>query len=75
MATLEETNLKMYGPAATHEMPCAIYGCKKKAVIDINEGIFQPCWTHQSLGYAVRRHWKARLSDWWDRRMMKWNVE
>ena len=65
MATKDQSNLEMHGPVATHGMPCAIYGCEKPAVIDVNAGIFQPCWEHQGKGYAVRLGWKKRLAKWW----------
>lgn len=40
-------------PVATHNMPCAV--CyKKHAVLDMGEGIFQPCWDCQKI-YKLRK--------------------
>ena len=64
MATEEQAGLEMHGPVATHTVPCAFYGCEAPAVIDVNLGIFQPCWTHQGKGYAVRQSWKGRFAAW-----------
>lgn len=64
MATEEQAELEMHGPIATHSLPCAFFGCEKHSVIDINLGIFQPCWEHQGKGYLVRQSWKGRWRAW-----------
>ena len=49
------------GIFATHDFPCCVRGCGAKAVLDMNEGIFQPCWEHQrTLGCL-----KTRKRPWW----------
>jgi hypothetical protein len=42
-------------PVAEHNMPCAVCG-RRKAVIVLNTGIFEPCWTCQKT-------WELRRSD------------
>jgi hypothetical protein len=43
------------GPWCEHDMACAI--CRRrKAVIDLESGIFQPCWGCQRAGWFLLRH-------------------
>jgi Zn finger protein HypA/HybF involved in hydrogenase expression len=44
---------------AEHNMPCAVCW-KESAVLQMQEGIFQPCWTCQSKGYRVVKKRKRR---------------
>jgi hypothetical protein len=54
MATDEQVNVKYMGPIATHDMPCPVYGCPNKAVLEFGTpGMFQPCWTCQQLGWRL----------------------
>lgn len=48
------------GLVAEHDMPCAVC-LVGKAVLDLNEGIFQPCWFCRSEFRLVRRRWWHRL--------------
>lgn len=34
------------GLFATHNQLCAIRDCDKPAVLEIQSGLFQPCWNH-----------------------------
>ena len=53
---LAEIVVVMHGPAATHNMPCAV--CRDRhAVLDLTIGIMQPCWQCQDRGYRVRFSW------------------
>lgn len=53
---LAEIIVEMHGPAATHNMPCAV--CRDRhAVLDLTTGIMQPCWQCQDRGYRVRFSW------------------
>jgi len=49
--------------AATHDYSCT--ACReRKAVLDMQTGIMQPCWRCQEEGYKVlkvRRNWLLRL--------------
>lgn len=54
--------VEFYGPAASHNMPCACCG-EKHAVLETNTGIMQPCWSCQELGYEVvkkKKRWYHR---------------
>lgn len=46
--------VQFFGPAAEHNMPCAVCG-EKHAVLDCNTGVMQPCWTCQAEGYEIRK--------------------
>lgn len=47
------------GPTARHNMPCPI--CQsRKAVYNLNDGIFKPCWKCQET-------WETRRKPWWRR--------
>ena len=64
---LKQPEIVSHGPAATHDMPCAVYR-ELPAVLDCNTGIFHPSWSAQSDGYIlihVRRPWlRRKLQDW-----------
>ena len=50
--------IENHGIYATHNMPCAV--CRqRKAVLDCNTWIFQPCWECRCNGYAT-----VKLSRW-----------
>lgn len=46
-------------PVADHDMPCAV--CRENhAVLNLNEGIFLPCWQCRAKGFRLRfqpRRW------------------
>ena len=44
------------GPGVVHNMPCSVCW-DSKAVLDLNTGMFQPCWTCQSKGYILKKRW------------------
>jgi hypothetical protein len=44
-----------HGFFVTHDMACAVIGCKKPAVYDMPTMVFQPCWQHQREGYKLLR--------------------
>ncbi len=51
-----------FGIGFSHNYPCTI--CRdKKAVLDCGDGIMQPCWECQSLGYRVikQRLWHKMI--------------
>jgi len=41
------------GPWANHNMPCAVYDQKEKAVLNLNSGVFQPSWKAQQNGWHL----------------------
>lgn len=41
------------GLYASHDMSCPIHGCAESAVLDLSDGIFQPCWKHQGKGFLT----------------------
>lgn len=58
-----EISIEMHGPAATHNMPCAV--CRQRhAVLDLSRGVFQPCWTCEPEWLIVRKTWYVRLAAW-----------
>ena len=61
MATDEQANVRYHGPLATHDIPCAVYGCPNKAVLEFGSpGTFQPCWSHVRAGWKLsppRKRW------------------
>jgi hypothetical protein len=61
---LAEITVENLGPAALHNMPCAV--CREKpAVLDLSRGLMEPCWTCQERGWETRRRrWK-----WWPWRL------
>jgi hypothetical protein len=43
-----------HGPAAKHNMPCAV--CRtQKAVLELDSGVFHPCWVCQGSGWRIER--------------------
>lgn len=42
------------GPWAKHNYPCSVCG-KYHAVLDLNTGVFQPCWACQTLGWKITK--------------------
>ena len=56
--------IEFHGPAATHNMPCAV--CReRKAVYRMPEGVFAPCWECQ-------RNWDLRRLIPWRKRLLAW---
>lgn len=54
MSDLAEISIEMHGPAAKHNMPCAV--CRvRHAVLDLSTGIMQPCWLCQDVRYRVAK--------------------
>lgn len=53
------------GPWATHDQACAVCH-QRSAVLDLSDGIFQPCWECRREGwllrYRPRRFWFRRGS-------------
>ena len=43
-------------PVCEHNMPCAICH-KSKAVLQMQEGIFYPCWECQKEYKLVKKNW------------------
>lgn len=63
---LANIEVVVHGPVATHNMPCAV--CRdRKAVLNMNTGIFRPCWECQQDGWSIlRKPWWIPM--WvWDR--------
>lgn len=56
------------GPWATHDMPCGVHFDKgEKAVLNLNDGVFEPSWRAQSEGWrlvCVAPGWRRRVFDW-----------
>ena len=52
------------GPWAIHNMPCSQCGINK-AVLEMWDETFQPCWECQKKGYATKKmpKWVKRLLD------------
>lgn len=44
---------------ARHNMPCAVCGTKP-AVLDMNTGVFKPCWKCQERGWSL-----TLRTQWW----------
>lgn len=65
MTPLKPT-LHMEGPAAIHDMPCAILP-GKSAVYAINYGIFVPSWEAQQQGWHT-----IKAETWFQRKVLKW---
>lgn len=66
MYPLAKMEITFCGPAAFHNMPCAI--CRERyAVFRCNDGFFEPCWECQKEGFVTKkekpklilRFWKA----------------
>ena len=53
--------IEHHGPAATHDQSCAVCHVRH-AVLNLNDGHFQPCWTCQKLGW--RLSFKSWLPRW-----------
>jgi hypothetical protein len=60
-----DPTIEFHGPAATHDMPCAVYR-KKPAVLDCNTGVFHPSWSAQSDGWQL-----VRATSWFQRLVLK----
>jgi len=54
------------GPAMRHNFPCPIC-LENHAVLDMNQGIFLPCWICQ------KSHWVLKRTDWWNNRSFQSN--
>ena len=58
---LHKPTIVFHGPAATHDMACAV--CHNKhAVYCLNTGTFSPCWECQEAGWILHRatSWLSR---------------
>lgn len=55
------------GPWAMHNMPCAVCHTNK-AVLHLNEGVFEPCWDCQRKGWKIEKQEKS----WWHRFFLGW---
>lgn len=51
------------GPWAVHNQPCAVCG-ERKAVLDLNLGVFTPCWPCMEKGWDL----KCSRPRWWQKR-------
>lgn len=51
---LEVTVVSDGGPWAVHDMPCAVCG-EHKAILDLNQGVFQPCAACRHAGWQLVR--------------------
>lgn len=52
------------GPWAEHDVVCPV--CQvRSAVLDLDFGIYQPCWSCQQMGWRTRclTRWQRRLAD------------
>lgn len=50
------------GPWASHDFACPV--CHNKhAVLDLNTGVFQPCWDCQTLGWLLTKR-TSKLTRW-----------
>ena len=70
--TLDQTvdvTVLNYGPAAKHNMPCAIYA-SSHAVLNMNSGVFEPSWQAQREGWALLRIKSGR--GWLFRLLRNW---
>jgi hypothetical protein len=53
-----QPTIEIHGPAATHNMPCAVYHhIPELAVIDLSVGVFKPSWK------AQRDQWNRRADN------------
>lgn len=51
------------GPWVEHNMPCAVYFNRSKAVFDLNTNKFQPSWEAQEEGWMLIKAtgWRALI--------------
>lgn len=57
-----------HGPAATHNMPCAV--CRvRPAVYYINRDVFMPCWSCRQDGWEL-----VRPESWWKKLLCGWPI-
>ena len=61
---LLKPTIEPYGPAVSHNMPCAVHR-DKPAVLQGNSGVFLPSWKAQEEGYMLLKVPK------WLRRFLK----
>ena len=55
-------------PVARHNFPCAV--CRsEKAVLQLDTGIFHPCWTCQRKGWDLVH--RSRFAKWWRKLMTR----
>lgn len=47
------------GPWAEHDYACMVC-LERHAMLDLNTGMFQPCWTCQTDGWKLTHHWWRR---------------
>lgn len=62
MSLLKPT-IDFHGPAACHDMPCAVLP-EKHAVLDCDSGVFHPSWEAQKSGWRLIqvKTWMQRLT-------------
>lgn len=63
---VRKPTIEVIGPMAIHDQACA--ACQdRKAVLDLSQGRFWPCWRCQSEGWELRkrpkRRWRRRTHD------------
>ena len=57
-------DIQILGPVAIHNQACAVYHNEPaSAVLDLNTGVFQPCWQAQKYG------WRLVKADTWVKRL------
>ena len=52
--------VEVLGGFAFHNQPCHVCH-ERKAVLDLNIGIFEPCWHCKALGWELTR----KKKHWW----------
>ena len=60
-----EPTIELHGPAATHNMRCAVRA-GKSAVLDMTRGVFMPSWEAQADGWHLvqARTWLQKVALW-----------
>jgi hypothetical protein len=58
-------SLDIVGPVAFHDQACAVYP-NRKAVYNLNRGVFEPCWEAQDNGWRL-----VRVDSWLQRMVMR----
>lgn len=61
---MHKPNIEFHGPAAQHDMPCAIdYLVLEPAVLNMSKGVFEPSWAAQERGWRLIQA-KSALQRW-----------
>lgn len=59
MPDVHEPVVMYHGPTAEHDYACPV--CQRfHAVLDLNTGVFQPCWNCQRDGWRTKTRWWRR---------------